>query len=310
MTVTKAPAHIPITHDDFTAKDYAAVPGEVDRVITHEPERLTDAWRVIAADGYVSPDEGRALERAIAQNSFFLDRSTAPNSVEAKFLAARLADPTVQLDPAVRASIEAQLAAREVRMQKGEVLSGSFKHDDKLHELTEGLVDLPFEKFLERMPADRWGANLGNYRGGEIKVTARDHEGRVIEQRERMVTETPLSKYLAPLFGHLANDMTKVESIHYGADEVAVKWQVLASDNHTTLSDVGELRILRHGDKTKLEFESEHRIDSFPGTLATLERIPVLNKVVQGTTEAVLRQFFVTCIERYQDVAAGRAPSY
>ena len=97
---------------------------------------------------------------------------------------------------------------------------------------------------------------------------------------------------------------------------VAVKWEVLASDNKTTLADVGELRFYAHEvtmpdgtvrEVTKAEFESEHRIDAFPGSLTTLERIPVINKAVEGATERVMRDYFTACIKRYQEIGAGSA---
>ncbi|MBI5497278.1 MAG: hypothetical protein HY904_19850 [Deltaproteobacteria bacterium] len=309
-SVGTSPQHIPITRDAFKPEDYASVPGKVAETNSHSPEKLEQVWRQVAADGFVSRDEGRKVERAVVANSFLLDRGFAPNTVEAKFIATKLADPSVKLDPGVRARFESVLAERETRMDRGTVLTGTFKHADKLHTLTEGVIDLPFEEFVKKMPPDRWGPNLAEYRGGEVKVTARDAQGRVTEQRERMVTETPLSKYLRPLFGNYANDMTKVEKIVYDDKNrtVAVKWEVLASDNKTTLIDMGELRFSARGGKTKAEFESEHRIDTFPGTLETIEKIPVLNRVVQGATETVMRDFFAACVKRYQDVATGAEP--
>jgi hypothetical protein len=306
------PQHIPITRDEFKPEQYDAVPARVAETVSHEPAPLQKAWAKVAADGFVSPEEADRLQRAILGNKLFQDGMEVTNSTEAKFVAARLRDPGVVLDPEVRARWEGMLASRHARMEQGEVLAGTFKAGDKLHTLTEGIIDMPYDKFISRMAPDRWGANLAEYRGGEIKVTERDEKGRVVKQRERMVTETPLSKHLPALFGHLANDMTKVESIHYDDvnRRVEVKWEVLASDNRTTLVDMGELRFYADGNRTKVEFESEHRIDAFPGTLPTLERIPVLNKVIQSTTEGVMRDFFSACIRRYQQVAAGDAVTY
>jgi hypothetical protein len=60
------------------------------------------------------------------------------------------------------------------------------------HELTAGLIDLPFARFTERFdPARDWGRRLARHRGGELAVDRTDDQGRALAQRERMVVAMP-----------------------------------------------------------------------------------------------------------------------
>jgi hypothetical protein len=321
-----APKHIPITNDNFKPADYASVPAKVAAVMEHEPQGLRTLWDEIAKDGYVSPKEGRQLSRRIIRNNFVLDGLQTVNSTEAKFIAKRLAAPGVNLSPEAREILAERIAGRDLRMVEGKIFNGTFRAGDKLHTLTEGIIDMPYEAFTERMAPNLWAANLADYRGGDVKVTKRDERGRVIEQRERMITETPYSKVWYQLFGKdqatnrgLPNDMTKVESIVYDDTKksVGIKWEVLASDNRTTLVDIGELRFRAHTvtmpdgstkEVTKVEVESEHRIDAFPGTLDTLEKIPGVRLATQTATERIMRDYFTACVERYRSIGSGQAP--
>ncbi len=130
-------------------------------------------------------------------------------------------------------------------------------------EITHGLIEVPFETFLERFDPAEWGLNLDHYLGGELRVFESDVQGRPTAQVERMVLspfpcdwETPLSN----------QDMTKVERIVYDFDSVTVYWRVMYSDNGSTLSDVGTVSFLRHGDDTLVEFHSAHRLGTPLGT--------------------------------------------
>ncbi len=298
--------HLPITNDNYKKEDFNAVPGKVAEVVSHEPTHMQKAWDKAASDGFISRSDAQDINRAMGDWSIFgREVRDGTDTVEAKFMAARLANSKVSMDPEVRKGFEAELSARQARMENGEVLSGTFQYGDSIHELTEGVVDMPFDEFMAKMPADRWGVNLASYRGGEVKVTERDDQGNVTLQRERMVTETPLSKLLPGVFE--ANDMTKVESIHRDENSVTVKWEVLDSDNKTTLKDIGEIRFIRMGDKTKIEFESEHRVDTFPGMLGLLERHSMEGPYNQMTGK-VMRDFFSSCIEQYQGIAKGDIP--
>jgi hypothetical protein len=296
---------IPITNDRYTDADFEAVPGKVAEVVSHEPGKLSEVWDEVAADGRISKADADRLDRVMGDVRIFgHEIHDGTDTTEAKFIAMRLASRDVQFDPEVRRRYEAELAARQERMENGEILSGTFERGDTIHELTEGIVDMPYDEFMKKMPADRWGVNLAEYRGGEVKVTERDAQGRVIKQRERMVLETPLSKLLPGVFE--ANDMTKVESIEYGPDMTVVRWEVLDSDNKTTLKDIGEVRFIRMGDKTKIEFESEHRIDPFPGMLEKLEDLGPLDRPYKKGIAMSMQDYFKSCIAHYQDLAAGK----
>ena len=303
--IPDAPKHIPITNDRYTAKEYEGLPEKTAEVAGHEPEHMAKVWGKVAGDGYISRADAGKLNRAMGDISVFgHELHDGTDTVEAEFMALRLSKSDVKWDPEVRKAYEGELAARNLQMEKGAVLTGSFTHEGTVHELTEGFVDMPYDKFLELMPADKWGVNLAEYRGGEVKITAKDEQGRVTRQRERMVLESPLSKLLPGVFE--ANDMTKVESITHGKDRTVVSWEVLDSDNKTTLKDCGELRFIRDGEKTKIEFESEHRVDTFPGVLSVLERFSPADKPYKAGTAAVLRNYITSCIETYQDIAAGK----
>ena len=213
--IPDAPKHIPITNDRYTAKEYEGLPEKTAEVAGHEPEHMAKVWGKVAGDGYISRADAGKLNRAMGDISVFgHELHDGTDTVEAEFMALRLSKSDVKWDPEVRKAYEGELAARNLQMEKGAVLTGSFTHEGTVHELTEGFVDMPYDKFLELMPADKWGVNLAEYRGGEVKITAKDEQGRVTRQRERMVLESPLSKLLPGVFE--ANDMTKVESITHG----------------------------------------------------------------------------------------------
>jgi len=271
-------------NEAFGIEDYQPVPARVAEIKTHEPEHMVNAWKELTADGSLSKADAAKLDRKMGDVRIFGHNfKDGMDTLEAKFIAARLADPSVNIDPNVRQSYEQRLAARQERMESGEVMSGTFLHGDRIHELTEGHVNVPFEQFIDLMPADRWAVNLSDYRGGEVKITETDSQGRVVRQEERMVTETPFSKIFPKLFE--PNDMTKVEVIDYQNDKITVQWEVLDSVNRTTLMDIGSLTFMRDGDGTKIQLESEHVIDAFPGALDTIEHI--LSKRPRGSKRVV-----------------------
>lgn len=304
--IPDGPQFLPMAEDAFTEGDYAVVPDKVAEVVSHEPAHMRRVWDEVARDGYVSKRDAALLDRAMGDIRLFgRTLKDGTDTVEARFMAMRLADGRVRFDPAVRLAYERELAARQARLEKGEVLSGTFQIGDTVHELTEGVIDMPYDEFMRHMTADKWAVNLADYRGGDVRVTERDAEGRVIRQRERMVTETPFSAILPQFFE--PNDMTKVEEISHGPNATTVKWEVLDSVNKTTLKDIGELRFIRMGDKTKVELESEHIIDAFPGALEHIRTLPPVKAAYDGAIALVMRNYFSDCLRRYQDLAAGRA---
>ena len=158
-------------------------------------------------------------------------------------------------------------------------------------EYTRGLVDLSFDDLQQVLPAEDWGIRLGTWIGGEVKVYARDGEGRATRQLERMVlspcrviVETPLSN----------NDMTKVEVIHYRPGGATVYWRVMHSDNDSTETDVGSVDFSAYGhDATLVTFHSAHRLNA-PGGI----HLP--NDLVK----LALGETFAELVRGYQDYVA------
>jgi hypothetical protein len=154
-----------------------------------------------------------------------------------------------------------------------------------LVEVTQGLVNLPLEAFLARLPAARWGVSLDHYLGGQVKIFSRDAGGRVVYQLERMsLSALPLN--LSTPISDL--DMTKVEHILYEPDRATVYWRVMYSNNRTTLSDVGTVSFIRSGNMTKVVFHSAHRLASPLG--------PIPNWMLKGT----IKSFFSDHVRRYR----------
>ena len=144
----------------------------------------------------------------------------------------------------------------ERKLRRGKVLSKSYPRTDGLVvERTMGCVELSLERFLAVIPAERWGVNLVDYLGGEVR---RHSEGR---QVERMVLWAPLTNL----------DMTKLESVEKekGPDgklrAATVSWEVRKSDNGSVETDIGLVRFERHGlRRTRITFLSAHRLKIFP----------------------------------------------
>ncbi|HEY3448953.1 MAG TPA: hypothetical protein VGK67_21510 [Myxococcales bacterium] len=182
--------------------------------------------------------------------------------------------------------------AQRQKLDRGEILSSwNSRPDGLVEELTRGVVDLPLEKFLEKIPMKDWGVSLADYRGGEVVPAGQDR------QIERMVLRMP-GKDL---------DMTKVETLHEKKDAsgklqgTQVKWEVLKSDNGTTLADVGTLRFERCGDKTLVTFHSAHKLDKFPALTALMPQ-----KVKDAATGEILKMTFTKHVENYRKLAGAR----
>lgn len=181
--------------------------------------------------------------------------------------------------------------AQRRKLDSGEIVaSWNSRPDGLVEETTRGVVDLPLEKFLEKVPMKDWGVNLADYMGGQVLPAGQDR------QIERMVLRMP-GKDL---------DMTKVETLHEmrGADGKLegskVRWEVLKSDNGTTLADVGTLRFERWGDKTLVTFHSAHKLDKFPTLTAMMPQ-----KLRDAATGEILKLTFTKHIEHYRELAAA-----
>lgn len=196
-------------------------------------------------------------------------------SMEAKV--AKLDTPT-SLDAKTRA-----------RLDRGEIIATSNpRPDGTVEEKTIGVVNVPLEKFLERIPTKDWGKNLVDYMGGEVKPAGPG------KQIERMVLRMP-GKDL---------DMTKVETITDDRDASGklqasrVRWEVLKSDNGTVKQDTGTLKFERYGDKTLVTWHSAHALNKYPAVNAVVPK-----SISDKATGMVLSDYFTRAIEHYRDIA-------
>jgi hypothetical protein len=202
------------------------------------------------------------------------------------------------VDPAAYARMDAKVSAIDVpapldattraRLDRGEIVSTSRpRPDGSIEEKTMGVVNVPLEQFLARIPTKDWGKNLVDWMGGEVRS---DGPGR---QVERMVLRMP-GKDL---------DMTKIETLTDDRDAAGtltasrVRWEVLHSENGTVKSDVGTLKFERYGDRTLVTWHSAHALDKFPVLTAVMPK-----KLSDAATGFVLSDYFTRAIEHYREL--------
>ncbi|OGR40544.1 MAG: hypothetical protein A2X29_09545 [Elusimicrobia bacterium GWA2_64_40] len=172
---------------------------------------------------------------------------------------------------------------------ESEIRAGSGGEKEKVViELTRILIDAPFSVFQKKLPAGDWGLNIAHRLGGEVLVTEKGADGRVVRQLERMVLSgVPCAAVNLSLTNQ---DMTKAEIIRYGKDSAKVYWRVYRSDNGSTKVDVGSVEFRTYGESSVLvTFHSAHR-------LRGLEFLP-------GVAKRVLSQTFLDHARRYRDIA-------
>ena len=156
-------------------------------------------------------------------------------------------------------------------------------------EVSQGLIETPFDTFQLYLPAHRWGVELAHYLGGEVMVYESDLDNRPTRQLERMVLSPFPCDWDVPLTNM---DMTKVEVIDYTPDKAIVYWRVMYSDNNSTETDVGSVTFERYDEtSTLITYHSAHRLNA-PGSI----HIP--NDIVQW----VLKTFFLEHIFHYGDI--------
>ena len=173
-----------------------------------------------------------------------------------------------------------------------------------IEEMTVGVANVPFDVFAKRVfPAD-WGIKLYAYKGGQVNVVERDEQGRPVRQEERMVLQTPLSRYLGwlgNLFPALKDlDMTKTEQIEYGEDFARVRWRVYRSDNQTVEQDIGYVEFKGQGASTRITFHSAHKYTS---SYTSPMNFGPLTHVRDALTAKNLRDYFVGAIQQYKEIA-------
>jgi len=190
------------------------------------------------------------------------------------------------------------------KLARGEILTATEKRPDgMIEEMTVGIVDVPYDQFVQAIrPAD-WGVKLFGYVDGEVTVAEVDDQGRPIRQHERMILETPFSEHLNWADGAYAGfkhlDMTKTEEITYGEGEATVRWRVYNSDNDTVQQDIGYVRFEAVDSGTKVTFHSAHKYtDSYLAPFTGL-----LEGVGDELTADGLSDYFTGVIEHYREQA-------
>ncbi len=160
--------------------------------------------------------------------------------------------------------------------------------------ISKGLVEVPYDEFQRRLPAQDWGIKLDHYLGGEVKVYETDEQGRAVRQLERMVLSPfPIVDWESNLTN---NDMTKVEVIVYEEDRATVYWRVMYSNNNSTETDVGSVDFRKYDEaSTLVTFHSAHRLNA-PGGI----HIP------NGLLEIALKMTFGDFIAHYRELVEGK----
>jgi hypothetical protein len=154
------------------------------------------------------------------------------------------------------------------------VYETKYKGKRALHEITAGVINMPFKKFLAGFdPASKWGKSLAKYKGGQLKIDRFIGENPQF-LRERMVLGTPWYAIGAPDM-----DMSKYEAVEYTKDSVTVYWQVKYSENRSVFLDIGYVKFKKYmvggQEKSMVLFNSIHRVDAgwgaalMPGFLVT-----------------------------------------
>ncbi len=125
-------------------------------------------------------------------------------------------------------------------------------------EISRILINVPYKKFIERLPIESWGSHLAHYLGGEVKVLERNTKGQAIRQVERMVISSLPKDQDVYAFNQ---DMTKAEQIIYEKNRSIVYWRVFHSDNDSTVMDLGSVEFAAYDANSVLvTFHSAHRL--------------------------------------------------
>lgn len=96
---------------------------------------------------------------------------------------------------------------------------------------------IPFDAFAGAVPIHRTIQFMNDYAGGRAIVTAVDRKGRVRRQLERNLY-LPQPNYTA-VGGGVVIDVTKVETVRYGARRQQMFWKTVKSENGSAIADDG-----------------------------------------------------------------------
>lgn len=226
----------------------------------------------------------------VGQRARAVDRDLPPEGSRDRLLAQALIAGAAPGAPGPSGAFAEQLLRGDV----GLAFETSAGGEPAFHELTAGLVDLPFAGFVGCFePAREWGRRLASYRGGELVVDQTDARGRVILQRERMVISMPWYAVGGPDM-----DMSKYEVIERAERSTTVLWWAALSENGSVFHDDGYVtfKAVEAGgrERTLVFFNSIHRID--PGWGGAL--LP--GGMRAALTRAALRDTFLAHLESYR----------
>lgn len=205
---------------------------------TSSPAKAEAAQAATERKGWISTPKLPARPGWLGKASAFVDAKLGIDTPEAKriTLSGVTAGDFDKMESKVRdmEKKERPFTPKELgALKDGQVVSYLIPGSDGLtDQVTTGVIDMPMDKYLQKVPLEEWGANIADYRDGEVKKFG-PHE-----QIERMVLAAP-GKDL---------DMTKVERLYEDRDAggkltgAQVRWEVLKTDNGTVQKDIGVLR--------------------------------------------------------------------
>jgi hypothetical protein len=161
---------------------------------------------------------------------------------------------------------------------------------------------VPFETFTAHVDVARSIQYMNDYLGGRILVLERDDSGRPLRQVERNLY-LPQPNYLA-WWGALPIDVSKIESVFYGADCHRMYWKTIKSENASASFDDGIIEFRGQGGDTLVSVFGR-QLFALPPTLdrAALDRAPQLKAQL---IEHAYRQFFSRTFSNFEALCEGR----
>jgi hypothetical protein len=161
---------------------------------------------------------------------------------------------------------------------------------------------VPFGIFTSHVDVSRSIQYMNDYLGGRILVLERDASGRPLRQVERNLY-LPQPNYLA-WWGALPIDVSKIESVFYGADDHRMYWKTIKSENDSASFDDGIIEFRGEGGDTLVTVFGR-QLFALPPPLdrAALDRAPQLKAQL---LEHAYRQFFARTFSNFEALCEGR----
>jgi uncharacterized protein (DUF362 family) len=164
-------------------------------------------------------------------------------------------------------------------------------------------LPVPFDAFVQRVDVSRAIRYMNDYIGGDCVPVCRDAEGRAVHQAERNLY-LPQPNYLV-LSGGQPIDVTKLESVAYGADEHKICWRTVKSENGSAVHDDGSVTFSRRpGGGTRVEVVGLQKF-TLPlfWQAANLERYPAVKNAL---VEHAYAEFFNRTLANFEAAYEGR----